>query len=238
MNPIQIHSFVHTIDSVLTPSAISKSVYDQSMLNPEFSLLVENIDFVNLNDIIDRDSPLTMLAPDNKAFRRIIFGALEGGDIIRQHIFRGLLFKDVLANLTEITSVSGVTHNIEAFGPNNETVWVGGAYIYESDILARNGILHYVDRVIGFEYPTIPPTASPAPTITAEPTMYVPPSSAPVQRANGPGVITFPPQARPVKGANTQPFVEEPDPSGASSLSLVVTALIASSLAFLGAIVY
>ena len=108
-----------------------------------------------------------MLAPNNKAFRRIVFGTLEGGDIIRQHIFRGLQFKDVLANLTEITSVSGVTHSIEACEPINQTVLVGGAYIYEDDILARSGVLHFIDRVIGFEYPTISTTSSPPPTITA-----------------------------------------------------------------------
>jgi hypothetical protein len=200
---------------------------------------VENIDFVDLTDLIDRDLPLTMLAPDNKAWRRIIFGALEGGDILLQHIFRGLLFKDVLANLTEITSVSGVTHSIVAYGPNNSTVWVGGAYIYEGDVLARNGIIHFIDRVIGFEYPTVSPTSSPAPTVTAEPTMVSPPTEAPVLRGNGPAIITFPPQIRPIRAGNTNPSSTGADQggSGASSLSLVVTALIASSLALLGAMV-
>jgi hypothetical protein len=230
---------VHTIDSVLTPTAVSRSVYDQSNTNPDFSLLVKNIDFVDLTDMVDRDIPLTMLAPDNKAFRRIIFSTLEGGDLIRQHIFRGLLFHDVLANMTEITSVSGVTHAIEAYGPNKETIWVGGAYIYEHDILARNGVLHYIDRVIGYEYPTIPPTSSPAPTITAEPTQDLPPTVAPVPRANGPRAITFPPAIRPEKAGNTLPSSTGAGlgdgRSGASSLSLVVTALIASSLALLGA---
>lgn len=199
---------------------------------------MENIDFVDLKEVIDAYSPITMLAPNNKAFERIIFGVLEGGDIILQHLFRGLLFKDVLANQTEITSVSGVTFPVEAFGPNKENVWVGGAYIYEHDILARNGVLHYVDRVIGFEYPTIAPTSSPAPTVTAEPTMYVPPSIAPIARPNGPVAIAFPPQIIPPKpSGDAQPSSTGEVDSGASSLSLVITVLIASSLALLGAMV-
>jgi uncharacterized surface protein with fasciclin (FAS1) repeats len=169
---------VHIIDTVLTPTAVSRSIIDQMKNNSDLSVLVALIDFVHMTDIIDRDLPLTMLAPNNKAYGRIATpGSIEDtDDIIRQHIFRGLLFKDVLANLTQVTAINGVTHAVEAYGPNKDTVWVGGACIYEHDILARNGVLHYIDRVIGFDYPTVPPTSSPAPTATAEPTS---PTTAP-----------------------------------------------------------
>lgn len=176
---IALDGYLHTMDSAITPTAVSRSVYDQSMTNPDFSLLVENIDFVDLTDLVDRDSPLTLLAPDNKAFRRVEFGTLEGGEIIKRHIFRGLFFCDVLANMTSVTAVNDFTHNIELRGEESEQLWVGGARVYKCDILARNGVLHYIDRVIAIDYDTVPPTVSPAPTITPVPTAYQPPTSTP-----------------------------------------------------------
>jgi uncharacterized surface protein with fasciclin (FAS1) repeats len=177
---IALDGYLHTIDSAITPTAVSRSIYDQSNSNPDFSLLVENIDFVDLTDLVDRDLPLTMLAPDNRAFRRIEFGTLDGGEIIKAHIFKGLLFCDVLANMTSVSSVNGIVHAVDVRGDNNETLRVGGAYIYKCDILARNGVLHHVDRVIGQDYDTVSPTISPAPTITPRPTNSEAPTGAPV----------------------------------------------------------
>jgi len=182
------------LDTVISPTAVTKSVYDQSNLNPDFSLLVENIDLVDLTNIIDQDTPLTLLAPDNTAWRRIRFGTLDGGDIIKRHVFRGLFFWDVLANMTQISAVNGITHGVELRGAFNESLYIGGAYVYESDKLARNGVLHYVDRVIGEAYDTVPPTSSPAPTQTPGPTAYVAPTPAPVMsRPSGSAPIYFSP---------------------------------------------
>ncbi len=192
------------VDVAITPTAVSRSIYDQSNDNPEFSLLVENIDFVQMTDMVDRDSPLTLLAPDNRAFRRITFGTLDGADIIKMHIFSTLLFCDVIANRTELTTVDNVTVGVELRGEPGSGLWglakqnlfVGGAYVYNCDIFARNGVLHYIDRVIGQDYDTVSPTTSPAPTVTPQPTLYVPPTAAPqdiVQAPSGYTPIALPP---------------------------------------------
>lgn len=168
---------------------MSRSIYDKSNDNPDFSLLTENIDFVQLTDMVDRDMPLTLLAPDNKAFRRVTFGTLDGAEIIKTHIFAGLQFCDIIANSTEIVNVNGKSVGVELRGEPGSGPWgteggqnlfVGGAYVYNCDILARNGVLHHIDRVIGLDYDTVSPTISPAPTITAAPTSHTPPTSAPL----------------------------------------------------------
>jgi uncharacterized surface protein with fasciclin (FAS1) repeats len=181
------------MDSVLTPTHVSQSIYDHCRHDPDFSLLIENIDNVRLTDYIDRFSPLTMLVMPNSAFDRVTFSTLDGGDIVNRHIFRGNLFTDQLANMTSITAVNGAVHGIEkrkneaGYGPLGEeeeySLYVGGAYIYEGDILTRNGVMHKVDRLIGVEFDddaTVPPPlASLAPTMTMEPTrMYGAPSPA------------------------------------------------------------
>jgi uncharacterized surface protein with fasciclin (FAS1) repeats len=211
---IALDGYLHTLDAAITPTAVSRSVYDQSNENPEFSLLVENIDFVDLTDLVDRDLPITLLAPDNRAFRRIEFGTLDGGEIIKRHLFRGLLFCDVLANMTSVSAVNGVVHGIEVRGEYNESLWVGGAHVYQCDILARNGVMHYVDRVIGEDYETVPPTTSPAPTITPNPTTSYAPSGAPIplfaEEPDSNAVPIFLPPGTPPTNKNTATSADPP----------------------------
>lgn len=184
---IALDGYLHIIDSALTPTAVSRSIYDQSNENPDFSLLVENIDFVQLTDIVDRYLPLTMLAPNNKAFRRITFGTLDGAEIIKRHIFEGLLFCDVIANSTEITTTDGLAIAVELrgepgsglWGPKEQNLYVGGALIYDCDIFARNGVLHHVDRVIGVDYDTEAPSISAGPSMSSIPTAGIQDTLAP-----------------------------------------------------------
>jgi hypothetical protein len=192
------YRYVHMLDSVITPTAVSHSIYDKLSDDPNLSLLVKNIDLVDLTDIVDRDTLLTFLAPDNTAWRRISFGSLEGGEIIKRHIFRGLFFLDVIANQTQLTAVNGITHGVELRGEFNERLWVGGALVYDGDTLARNGVIHYIDRVIGQPYETVPPSVSPAPTITAEPTIVHEPSKKPSAQ----------PSSEPSKQPSSQPSSE------------------------------
>jgi uncharacterized surface protein with fasciclin (FAS1) repeats len=221
---------LHVIDEAITPTAVSRSIYDKARADPEFSLLVENIDFVDLTDLVDRDFPLTMLTPDNTAWRRVSFGTTEGGDILLRHIFPGLLFMDVLANETQVVAVNGIVHGVELRGESNEHLYVGGAYIYNGDILARNGVMHQIDRVIGLQYPTTQPTTSPAPTITPQPTMYVPPT-APVALPSGSVPIALPPS----RGPPTPPQQNDGNQpaSSAASMSVFVAIFIYLGMAWL-----
>jgi hypothetical protein len=227
------------MDQVVSPPSVTKSVYDQCQDNQDYSTLVENIDNVGMSDYIDRDLPLTFLTPNNKAWRRVAFGALEGVAILQRHLFRGLLFCDVLANETTITSVSGETLGVEKRG---ETMWVGGVAITECDILARNGIIHYVDRVIGLDYDTVAPTTSPAPTITGQPTISVPPTPgeptflqqtpAPFPTIKRTPVYqTAKPHSTPGSNGNGNPG------SAASGPSLFLVSVVASLLAVWGVVV-
>lgn len=172
---IALDGFVHIMDAALTPTAVSNSIYDHAMQTEDFSLLVENIDFVQLTDIVDRDLPLTWLAPNNAAFRRVTYNTLESGEILKRHFFRGLFFCDVIANQTSMEAANGEVHDVELrgvgpWGPEGQQIYVGGAHIYECDTLARNGIFHAIDRIIGVDFETVTPSVSPAPTSTASPT--------------------------------------------------------------------
>lgn len=212
--------YLHMTDKVITPTAVSRSVYDQSMDNPDFQLVVLNIDFVDMQNMIDQDIPITFMAPYDKAWWRVRFPTLEGEEIIKRHLFRGLLFCDVIANQTTVTAVNGEIHSVELRGEKGENVFVGGAFIYNCDILARNGVLHHVDRVIGLDYDTEPPSISPSPTITPQPTISPQPTLNPAGPPPTSGSMPIYYQGY------TRPISEEPDfdpdsyYSGVSSISL------------------
>lgn len=205
---IAIDGYLHTIDSAITPTAVSHSLYDKIQFNPDTTLLKTNIDFVQLTDYIALDSPLTILAPDNAAFRRVEYDTIDGGGIIKRHIMTGLLFCDILANKTQVTTVEGEILEVEV--KSDDSLWVGGAKVYECDILAHNGVMHHVDRVIGLDFDSPSPTESPAPTITGVPTRSPAPSGSPValfaeNPDNGAVPIYLPPVQPPIHKVQADP---------------------------------
>ncbi len=225
---IALDGYLHTIDTAITPTAVSNNIYDWIQFMPETSILKVNIDFVQLTDYISKDYPLTVLAPDNAAFRRVEFDTLDGGPIIKRHVMRGLFFCDVLANQTEVVTVEGVVLPVELKGEDEEELWVGGAKVYNCDILAHNGVLHHIDRVIGIDFDSPSPTQSPAPTITAMPTTSRAPSEGPVplfaeEPDNGAVPISLPPVVPPIYKIQKQPTaapVSGASFASASSLTL------------------
>ena len=231
---IATDGYLHMTDKVITPTAVSRSVYDQSNDNPDFQLVVENIDYVDMQNMIDQDIPITFLAPYDTAWWRVRFGALEGEEIIKRHLFRGLWFCDTIANETTITAANGEIHAVELRGEKGEHVYVGGAYIFNCDILARNGVLHHIDRVIGLDYETDPPSSSPAPTITPQPTT----TFAPTKNPAGPPPT---PQSMPIYYQGyTRPTAIAPvwDPnryktSGAATSSILYISLVSATVLLL-----
>jgi len=203
---IALDGYVHMIDQVLSPVAVSQTIYDRKLFDPDFSLFIENIDLVDLTNILQTDSPLTVFAPDNQAFRRVRFGANEGGDIIKRHVTKGLFYRDVLANMTQLSTVDSEVLGVELRGPFNEHLYVGNALVYEADIFANNGLVHHVDRVIGVPYDTLPPTTSPAPTVTAKPSAASDvPSVGPTTSASP--TFTAKPTGNPSSAPSSKPTV-------------------------------
>lgn len=220
-------SYLHIVDEVIMPTAVSQSIYNKIELNPDTTYMAGRFDFVDLTNTIDQDLPLTVLVPFNQAFDRVEILVNDLPDILKRHVFGGLLFSDVIRGRTTITSVSGVTFDVETRGPNNEYLYIGDAYVYQSDILARNGVIHYIDRVLGEVYPTNPPSISPQPTITASPTKLIPPTPAPVPIFTPPTPIALPPESRPSEndgngGGNNNPTSAGVAVTTSSTISVMI----------------
>nr|CAH0110226.1 unnamed protein product [Daphnia galeata] len=118
-----------------------------------FSILVEAIQLVNLTHTLEKEGPFTLFAPTNDAFRRLPDGVLnkllatpaELKTILLGHIVSGTYFLSGLTNESDLPTLDGRSNRIAV----GNTLTVDGAKMnVEADMLAANGVVHVIDRVL------------------------------------------------------------------------------------------
>ncbi len=122
-----------------------------------FTTLLAALDAAKLTDTLKGDGPFTVFAPTDEAFKKLPAGTVDDllkpanndvlTDILLYHVAKGqLTAKDVVAlDGKELVMANGDKAKIEV--KNNE-VFIDGAKIVITDIIARNGIIHVIDTVM------------------------------------------------------------------------------------------
>ena len=147
---------VHVIDKVLIPSdfVLYPTIVDIAINNPNFSILVAALQKADLVDALLGAGPFTVFAPTNAAFEDL----LEALDITAEQ----LLAQPDLAKVLLFHVVSGkvmstdLTDGLMAPTLNGESVTfdldggvkVNGATVTTADLVAGNGVIHVIDKVI------------------------------------------------------------------------------------------
>ena len=133
------------------------------------STFVRSVQEAGLLNTLDGVGPYTIFAPTDEAFQSMPPGTLEAllsdpallGSVIRGHVADGQLMAADLVAEPEVDMVNGepivVTANADG------TLEIGGSPVNRTDVLASNGVIHVIDRVI------LPPDVIPTPT-TVNPT--------------------------------------------------------------------
>jgi uncharacterized surface protein with fasciclin (FAS1) repeats len=104
----------------------------------------------------NKDSIYTMIAPDNDAFLKLGEGRLqeltepahleELKNILSKHILPGIIGNEALNSAKQTTaSLSGKIYPVEQIGKN---WYIGGAHVVKEPIIARNGIVYVIDKVL------------------------------------------------------------------------------------------
>jgi len=124
-----------------------------------------------LNDALSTKGPFTVFAPTDRAFDALPNGELDAlfadpealSDILSYHVLSGEFNYEEVAALigTEIKTVKRAT--VAVGGTSNNVVLNGVATFVIKDIMACNGIIHFIDAVL------LPPSA-PSKTPTLKPT--------------------------------------------------------------------
>lgn len=151
---------LHVIDRVLLPA--NKSIVQTAIDNPNFSILVEALTAANLVDALQGSNPLTVFAPTNHAFLSLLTelgttkdALLKNTVLLRAvllyHVLNGRILKAQVPLNKPITPLASGQFSVLPFLWNRLVVKDARnriAPISNTNILATNGVVHVLDKVI------------------------------------------------------------------------------------------
>ena len=133
-------------------SSEEKNIVEVATEAGSFTTLLAALDATALTSTLEGDGPFTVFAPTDAAFAALPEGALdqllanpdELKQILTMHVVSGRALAEDVATLSEVTTVQGTVLPIETVSG----VSVGGAQVLQADVMAGNGVIHVIDRVI------------------------------------------------------------------------------------------
>ena len=116
-------------------------------------LSIEELDATSLTPVLKGDGPFTVFAPTDAAFAALPEGTLEAlladpetlASILTYHVVPGSVTSDQVVTLSGATTVNGADVSISVDG---STVLVNDAEVIAVDVVASNGVIHVIDKVI------------------------------------------------------------------------------------------
>jgi len=160
---------IHVVDSVIMPpsQSITDIVVEAAGMEDgaEFTTLLAAVSQAELAEALAGEGPFTVFAPTDAAFAAALealgitaedlLASEDLASILLYHVVGGeeaLYSNDVAAALAEageegrmIATLNGASFPVTA---DEEGIYVDGAQIIMTDILASNGVIHVIDAVI------------------------------------------------------------------------------------------
>ena len=141
------HHEMHDSKPKQAPSIVELAVASEGL-----TTLVAALKAADLIGALSGDGPFTVLAPTDDAFGDLPEGTLEGlladteklKTVLLSHVIEGSVLAETVVTLDSATTLSGQTLPISA----SEGVQIAGAAVIKTDILASNGVIHLIDKVI------------------------------------------------------------------------------------------
>lgn len=128
------------------------NLLDTATQSGNFQQFLQAVEVVGLEKTLQSPGPFTLFAPTDEAFADLPSGTLETWldnpqklqKIISYHFVSGDVRSDDIAQIDEAPTLEGSVLAID----NSEAVKVNEARILQTDILADNGVIHIIDRVL------------------------------------------------------------------------------------------
>jgi len=190
------NGIIHGIDAVLAPTSLTSNIVDLAVATDDLSTLVTAVTAAGLGDALSGDGPLTVFAPTNEAFAALPEGTVENL-LLPENI-------DQLVDILKYHVVSANAHSSGLSSGNVETlngdsvevtvsdggVMVNDATVATADVIASNGIIHIIDKVL---MPPTDETKSPvaAPSTSADTPATEPPVPAPSKSPTSASVLNY-----------------------------------------------
>ncbi|MCF1708351.1 fasciclin domain-containing protein [Tabrizicola sp. J26] len=147
---------VSAVVAACTPVSTRPDIVGVAASNNQFSTLVAAVQAAGLADTLKGDGPFTLFAPTDAAFAALPAGTVENllkpenkdqlVKILTYHVVPGAVTSDQLAGKRmNVATVEGSDVHINATG---SSVRVNNATVTQADIIASNGVIHRIDRVL------------------------------------------------------------------------------------------
>lgn len=136
-------------------TAREPDIVDIAASNSDFSTLVAAVQAAGLVETLKGDGPFTVFAPTNAAFAALPAGTVESllrpenkeklTALLTYHVIPGAVTSDQLAGKRlDVATVNGKTVHVDG----RKGVKVNKANVVTADIMASNGVIHVIDRVL------------------------------------------------------------------------------------------
>jgi transforming growth factor-beta-induced protein len=138
----------------------SKNIVQVASSNSDFSILVQALDKAGLVSTLEGAGPFTVFAPTNAAFNTLFTQlGVSGINDLSAETLRPILLNHVISGNVKSMDIStgyAATFNKTAPGENNvkifiskgSDVMVDGSKVVIADVMASNGVIHAIDKVI------------------------------------------------------------------------------------------
>ena len=141
------HHGMHDSKPKQAPSIVELAVASEGL-----TTLVAALKAADLVGALSGEGPFTVLAPTDDAFGDLPEGTLEGlladkeklKTVLLSHVIEGSVLAETVVTLDSATTLNGQALPIST----SEGVQIAGAAVIKTDILASNGVIHLIDKVI------------------------------------------------------------------------------------------
>ena len=147
---------VHAVDKVLLPA--NRNIVQTALALPDFSLLAEAVVEAGLADDLSAAGPFTVFAPTNAAFAALLaeLGVTKDqlfadkallARVLTYHVVPGRVLRADVPVGTPVTTLQGGVFTVDA---DLQVTDARGrtARLVATDVLASNGAVHVLDRVL------------------------------------------------------------------------------------------
>jgi uncharacterized surface protein with fasciclin (FAS1) repeats len=146
---------IAAIVAACAPMPSEPDIVDIASQNDQFSTLVAAVQAAGLVETLKGDGPFTVFAPTNAAFAALPAGTVESlllpenkdklTAILTYHVVPGAVTSDQLAGKRlSVATVNGENLHVDG----RRGVRVNRATVTQADIMASNGVIHVIDRVL------------------------------------------------------------------------------------------
>jgi uncharacterized surface protein with fasciclin (FAS1) repeats len=142
--------------AAVSPVIAKGDLVETARASGQFTTFIKALDATNLTSVLKTNQNLTLFLPTDAAFAALPAGELdkwmlpENGPALQKVLTYHLINAKVESSKIkgakgEVKSVEGSALTLDGSGP---TAMVDGATIVQADVMATNGVLHVVDKVL------------------------------------------------------------------------------------------